>query len=76
MRRCTARIRSVSRHKTETHKRWARWSIALASRRTFGALFTAASMISFVALVGIIVRNSTLLVDFIRHGTGDGEDTT
>jgi len=48
----------------------------LASRRTFGALFTAASMISFVALVGIIVRNSTLLVDFIRHGTGDGEDTT
>ena len=35
----------------------------------FGAPFTATSMIGFIALAGIIVRNSILLVDFIRHGT-------
>jgi multidrug efflux pump subunit AcrB len=35
-----------------------------------GAPFTATSMIGFIALAGIIVRNSILLVDFIRHGTG------
>jgi multidrug efflux pump subunit AcrB len=34
----------------------------------FGAPFTATSMIGFIALAGIIVRNSILLVDFIRHG--------
>ncbi len=33
----------------------------------FGAFFTATSMIGFIALSGIIVRNSILLVDFIRH---------
>ena len=33
-----------------------------------GAAFTATSMIGFIALAGIIVRNSILLVDFIRHG--------
>jgi multidrug efflux pump subunit AcrB len=33
----------------------------------FGAFFTATSMIGFIALAGIIVRNSILLVDFIRH---------
>ncbi|MEW5962711.1 MAG: efflux RND transporter permease subunit [Pseudomonadota bacterium] len=32
----------------------------------FGAPFTATSMIGFIALAGIIVRNSILLVDFIR----------
>ncbi|HQT87609.1 MAG TPA: efflux RND transporter permease subunit [Acidiphilium sp.] len=32
------------------------------------AYFTATSMIGFIALAGIIVRNSILLVDFIRHG--------
>jgi multidrug efflux pump subunit AcrB len=32
-----------------------------------GAAFTATSMIGFIALAGIIVRNSILLVDFIRH---------
>ncbi len=32
----------------------------------FGAAFTATSMIGFIALAGIIVRNSILLVDFIR----------
>ncbi|MBW8269494.1 efflux RND transporter permease subunit [Caldovatus aquaticus] len=32
-----------------------------------GAAFTAPSMIGFIALAGIIVRNSILLVDFVRH---------
>lgn len=38
-----------------------------------GAAFTATSMIGFIALAGIIVRNSILLVDFIRHGAGAGK---
>ena len=38
----------------------------------FHAPFTATSMIGFIALAGIIVRNSILLVDFIRHSQGDG----
>ena len=33
----------------------------------FSAPFTATSMIGFIALAGIIVRNSILLVDFIGH---------
>jgi multidrug efflux pump subunit AcrB len=33
----------------------------------FNAAFTATSMIGFIALAGIVVRNSILLVDFIRH---------
>mgnify|MGYP001028182964 CR=1 FL=1 len=33
----------------------------------FSAPFTATSMIGFIALAGIIVRNSILLSDFIRH---------
>ena len=33
----------------------------------FHAAFTATSMIGFIALAGIVVRNSILLVDFIRH---------
>ena len=37
-----------------------------------GAAFTATSMIGFIALAGIIVRNSILLVDFIRHGARPG----
>ncbi|ODN71271.1 Swarming motility protein SwrC [Methylobrevis pamukkalensis] len=37
----------------------------------FGAPFTATSMIGFIALAGIIVRNSILLVDFIRHARRD-----
>ena len=36
-----------------------------------GAPFTATSMIGFIALAGIIVRNSILLVDFIRHSAGE-----
>ena len=37
-----------------------------------GAAFTATSMIGFIALAGIIVRNSILLVDFIRHRQAAG----
>ena len=37
-----------------------------------GAPFTATSMIGFIALAGIIVRNSILLVDFIRRRQEDG----
>ena len=37
-----------------------------------GAAFTATSMIDFIALAGIIVRNSILRVDFIRHRLADG----
>ncbi|MDO1559549.1 efflux RND transporter permease subunit [Brevundimonas sp. 2R-24] len=38
----------------------------------FGAPFTATSMIGFIALAGIIVRNSILLVDFIEHARKTG----
>jgi multidrug efflux pump subunit AcrB len=38
----------------------------------FGAPFTATSMIGFIALAGIIVRNSILLVDFIRARQAQG----
>jgi multidrug efflux pump subunit AcrB len=40
----------------------------------FGAAFTATSMIGFIALAGIIVRNSILLVDFVRHSDTEGRD--
>ena len=39
----------------------------------FNAAFTATSMIGFIALAGIIVRNSILLVDFIRHRQAGGD---
>lgn len=39
----------------------------------FGAPFSATSMIGFIALAGIIVRNSILLVDFIRHADHTGK---
>ncbi len=38
----------------------------------FGAFFTATSMIGFIALAGIIVRNSILLVDFIELERASG----
>jgi len=41
----------------------------MAGHWLFGAPFSAPSMIGFIALAGIIVRNSILLVDFIRHAT-------
>ncbi|RLA01971.1 MAG: AcrB/AcrD/AcrF family protein, partial [Gammaproteobacteria bacterium] len=37
-----------------------------------GAQFTATSMIGMIALAGIIVRNSILLVDFIKQATATG----
>lgn len=37
-----------------------------------GSYFTATSMIGFIALAGIIVRNSILLVDFIELQRGEG----
>ncbi len=42
----------------------------------FGAPFSATSMIGFIALAGIIVRNSILLVDFIRHADPTGKTKT
>ncbi|WGW04740.1 efflux RND transporter permease subunit [Tropicibacter oceani] len=41
----------------------------------FQAPFSATSMIGFIALAGIIVRNSILLVDFIRHADPEGKVT-
>jgi multidrug efflux pump subunit AcrB len=38
----------------------------------FGAFFTATSMIGFIALAGIIVRNSIILIDFIHVRQGEG----
>jgi multidrug efflux pump subunit AcrB len=40
----------------------------------FGAQFTATSMIGMIALAGIIVRNSILLVDFINQQVAEGMD--
>ncbi len=40
----------------------------------FGAQFTATSMIGMIALAGIIVRNSILLVDFINHEVLHGQE--
>ena len=38
----------------------------------FGAFFTATSMIGVIALAGIMVRNSVLLIDFIEARLSDG----
>lgn len=46
----------------------------MAGHWLFDAPFSAPSMIGFIALAGIIVRNSILLVDFIRHGDHNGRD--
>lgn len=48
----------------------------LAGHWLFGAPFSATSMIGFIALAGIIVRNSILLVDFIRHAHEPGTPLT
>lgn len=40
----------------------------------WGAEFTATSMIGFIALAGIIVRNSILLVDFAQEAIREGMD--
>jgi hypothetical protein len=39
-----------------------------------GAEFTATSMIGFIALAGIIVRNSILLVEFVKHEVEAGKE--
>lgn len=45
----------------------------LPAHGVFGVFFTATSMIGFIALAGIIVRNSILLVDFINLELAAGE---
>ena len=40
----------------------------------FGAFFTATSMIGLIALAGIMVRNSVLLIDFIEARLREGSD--
>ena len=45
----------------------------MAGHWLFGAPFSATSMIGFIALAGIIVRNSILLVDFIRHSDASAQ---
>jgi len=39
----------------------------------FGEFFTATSMIGFIALAGIMVRNAILLIDFIENGLKNGK---
>jgi len=39
----------------------------------FGKFFTATSMIGFIALAGIMVRNAVLLIDFIEQGLAKGK---
>lgn len=39
----------------------------------FGKFFTATSMIGFIALAGIMVRNAVLLIDFIEHAQQHGK---
>jgi multidrug efflux pump subunit AcrB len=36
--------------------------------------FTATGMIGMIALAGIVVRNSIILIDFIRHGIAQGKN--
>ena len=40
----------------------------------FGGFFTATSMIGFIALAGIMVRNGVLLLDFVKLARGRGLD--
>ncbi|MBZ0123959.1 MAG: efflux RND transporter permease subunit, partial [Roseovarius sp.] len=47
----------------------------MAGHWLFGAPFSATSMIGFIALAGIIVRKSILLVEFIRHADPEGRVT-
>lgn len=44
----------------------------LGAHLLFGAFFTATSMIGSIALAGIMVRNSILLIDFIELRLGEG----
>ena len=47
----------------------------MAGHWLWAAPFSATSMIGFIALAGIIVRNSILLVDFIRHADTTGKSS-
>jgi multidrug efflux pump subunit AcrB len=44
----------------------------IAGHWIMGAFFTATSMIGFIALAGVMVRNSVLLIDFINIRLKDG----
>ncbi len=44
----------------------------LPGHQMFGAYFTATSMIGFIALAGIMVRNSVLLIDFVDQALAAG----
>ncbi len=44
----------------------------LPAHAAFGAFFTATSMIGFIALAGIIVRNSIILIDFVEIRRKEG----
>jgi len=44
----------------------------LPGHAVFGAFFTATSMIGFIALAGIIVRNSIILIDFAEMKRREG----
>jgi multidrug efflux pump subunit AcrB len=46
----------------------------LPAHAAFGIFFTATSMIGFIALAGIMVRNSVLLIDFINLSQATGKD--
>jgi len=53
------------------------WLLNLVMNRTVGGydtpvFFTATAMIGMIALAGIVVRNSIILIDFIQHATKRG----
>jgi len=53
------------------------WLLNLVAGRTVGGYsdpvwFTATAMIGMIALAGIVVRNSIILVDFVRHRLAEG----
>jgi len=45
----------------------------VAGHMLLGAYFTATSMIGFIALAGVMVRNSVLIIDFIQISLNDGK---
>jgi len=53
------------------------WALNLVFNHSVGGydtpvFFTATAMIGMIALAGIVVRNSIILIDFIHHGMGRG----
>jgi multidrug efflux pump subunit AcrB len=56
------------------------WALNLITNRPVGGypnpvFFTATAMIGMIALAGIVVRNSVVLIDFIHHGIAEGLST-